>query len=263
MIVATLLILGTLLALGGFAYIFVSPKVYEARTRISVDLEDVTRRYEDWIRSRGGWPVEISISDEFALLQSKAVLHQVIRELALDQHWAVGGRQATPLTVEETYPLVRERVTVSFHHSTLLVITVWGYDTNEPVQIANKIVDIYRVVRAGQRLEMAAAFLNALKEKQAKDDQELESLAGSSTTPEITTKRAAAQQRRAALQNLIDFETATLSRPEKNAVIIIERAVPSSRPVRPNVFVGTTVLMAGGTIDLLVLLWVMMRVGGF
>ena len=103
---------------------FILPESYASTARVSVDADK---------------------SGECKVIQSEAVLGQVIDKLDLNAVWGKKYDGGNPLNATNTIQLLKKRMEVVPGRNTGLIdITVFSEDKNEAAQIANAIADSYR-----------------------------------------------------------------------------------------------------------------------
>jgi capsular polysaccharide biosynthesis protein len=103
---------------------FILPEAYASTARVSVDADK---------------------SGECKVIQSEAVLWQVIDKLDLNAVWGRKYNGGNILNATNVFQLLKNRMAVLPERNTSLIdITVFSEDKNEAAQIANAIADSYR-----------------------------------------------------------------------------------------------------------------------
>lgn len=126
------------------------PKVYLSTARVAVEQQGYSVSFSPdgntlTSRATGGYDPYF-MQTEFEKITSKNILNQVIEELGLTQ-WLAQQTGAPRLTLDESYQLLRRMVNVRpFPNSGLVEVRVFSEDRVAAAEIANKIVDVYRLV---------------------------------------------------------------------------------------------------------------------
>jgi uncharacterized protein involved in exopolysaccharide biosynthesis len=174
------------------------------------------------------------LQSEFEKLASKTVLYPVIEKLDLQSSYGGSLKLPAPLSIEATYRLLRNDLSVAQYRNTELIkVTVFNEDKTLAMRAANEIVTMY------WGLSLEALARNQPNESQF---QSAESV-GNRHQPKATQKVA-------------DVEI------PHRIVTIINSAEEGLRPTRPNrylnIVLGGVTAMAIGGIFLFVL-WVIRR----
>jgi len=105
------------------------------------------------------------IQTEFEKIQSKKVLHEVIRDLGLNKIWAERYNAET-LTTNETYMVLQKLISINqFRNTSIIEITAFSEDREEAAKIANSIAEQYQNVRLDNQGSMSRRGIEALKEQ--------------------------------------------------------------------------------------------------
>ena len=103
------------------------------------------------------------IQTEFEKIQSKKVLHEVIKDLALNTTWAERYNAET-LTTNETYMVLQKLIQINqFRNTSIIEITAYSEDREEAAEIANSIAEQYQNVRLDNQGSMSRKGIEALE----------------------------------------------------------------------------------------------------
>jgi capsular exopolysaccharide synthesis family protein len=148
------------------AVTFVLKESFASTVRIAVekDVPDVPLLGQSQIQ--GGFDPYF-IQTEFEKIQSKSILYPVIQDLGLQKTWAKRRyNETTPLTLPETYRLLRRDLDVRQSRNTSLIeIKVFSEEKEEAASIANKIAEQYQTNRIVLKTQQAQKGIALLKEK--------------------------------------------------------------------------------------------------
>ena len=133
-----------LIAITSTVVTFILPESYASTARVSVDADP---------------------SGECKVIQSEAVLGQVIEKLDLKTVWGRRYNGGNNLNVTNAIQLLKKRMEVRPERNTSLInITVFSEDKNEAAQIANAVAESYQQYRQKTREELASQSLAVLQE---------------------------------------------------------------------------------------------------
>ncbi len=155
----TLALGGVLIAVAGLAYLFLTPKTYQASARIKVT---------DWVHARdAGQPMNLRlIPGECELLRSNAMLDPVINNLGLTELWAKRYSAGAAPGADEIRARLRSKALIHpLPNSSLLEILVTSEDRDETSKIANELARVYLDYRKTQRQELIGGKLEGLKQQ--------------------------------------------------------------------------------------------------
>lgn len=137
------------------------PKSYSATVGISVekDVTDVSSPLAPSANVAGYDP--FWIQTQVKKIESASILHGVIRKYDLAKRWAEQYNDGEPLTLEETFILLKNKMRVRPDRNTSIIeITFRSRDPKEAAEIANAIAHAYRESRLEQR---RASKFNGIK----------------------------------------------------------------------------------------------------
>lgn len=136
----------------GTAITLMMPKTYMASTKISVRRESPdVGVFDGYERSSGQRYDPFFLRTQFEILQSRHILHEVIRQLGLQEHFGRAYHpEGEPLSLSETYSLLKRGMRVHQYRDTNLIEIQILRDRPEETAredaaaIANKIVEVFR-----------------------------------------------------------------------------------------------------------------------
>jgi succinoglycan biosynthesis transport protein ExoP len=164
-----------LVAVTGFGYTMMLPKIFMSNARISVredalDIEVFERQY---VSSYNPY----FLKTQFEIIQSRPILNQVVDNLNLQQVWGEKlGEEGGILRREDAVRILSRSLQVNQYRDTSLInIQVFREDREEAARIANEIASVYRDQRLSvKRREIkraVEALENELKKQQEKVDE--------------------------------------------------------------------------------------------
>jgi capsular polysaccharide biosynthesis protein len=123
-------------------------KVYSATATLQVQTHGASAEaYSGWAFSS---PQSRAVQAELESIESPEILRGVITDLALDKAW--GERifdRSDPLTADDSLHYLKSHLRLKFKHDSKVVeVTALSDDPKEAAQIANEVVDQYKVSRA-------------------------------------------------------------------------------------------------------------------
>lgn len=105
------------------------------------------------------------IPTQFEIIQSEAVLGQVVESLGLDQAWAKNGQK---LKTTDAVALLKQKLELKpVKDTSLLEIRVKDEDPNEAARIANAVAETYRDYRMQERSRLSQGGIDVLEERYA------------------------------------------------------------------------------------------------
>ena len=123
-------------------------RVYSATAVMQVSGQPVSAE------AYGGWafssPRSRAIQVELKSIESPEIMQAVVTSLALDKAWANGNfDRSDPLTLTEAVHYLESHLRLNFKHdSTVVEVTASSDDPKEAANIANQVVELYRVSHA-------------------------------------------------------------------------------------------------------------------
>ena len=119
---------------------FILPEAFQSTARIQITAFPPAASHLN-----DGDPGLRSLLTELEIIQSKAVLHQVITNLSLGKKWAEKFKEEGDLRMEVCYGLIKSNLRVQRSKNTSLIeITFTSDDKMEAAIIANEIARVYR-----------------------------------------------------------------------------------------------------------------------
>jgi capsular polysaccharide biosynthesis protein len=114
--------------------------------------------YSGWAFSS---PQSRAVEAELESIESPEILRGVISDLSLDKTWAERiFHQSDPLTTEEAQHYLESHLRPNFKHdSNIVEITALSDDPKEAAQIANEVVELYKVAHDPRAAAAAAPFV--------------------------------------------------------------------------------------------------------
>lgn len=154
---------------------YLLPETFMSSTRIKVEKEAADVPLLGQIVASGP-PDPFFLQTEFEVIQSKTNLYKVIDELDLNTRWSPEYLSQGTLKSQETFEILRNKIDVrQFRNTTMIEIRVYSRNKAEASEIANKIAEVYRDNRLGERERSAASGIakiqDSMRDQQAKVDQ--------------------------------------------------------------------------------------------
>jgi len=155
--VAATIFMATMSA-GVYATNHLLAKVYSATASVQVETPGATAEtYSGWAFSS---PQSRALEAELVSIESPEILRGVINGLGLDRTWA--GRifnRNDPLPVEEALHYLGSHLRLNFkHNSNVVEVTALSDDPKEAAEIANEVVELYKVAHETRASAAAAPF---------------------------------------------------------------------------------------------------------
>lgn len=150
---------------------FILPESYSSMVKISIEKE-APDAYAFGGPGYGGVSYDpYAIQTEFQRIQSKPVLYRVIEELKLQEEWGRKFKSPTPLSREVAYNILRGMIDVrQSHNSSLVEIHAFSDSKEEAAALANKVAEVYALVRIESRNKITEGGIEQLKKELAKRD---------------------------------------------------------------------------------------------
>lgn len=155
--VATLVFVATMTA-GVYVTNHFLAKIYSATASVQLHATGETARvYSGWGISS---PQSRAIEAELESIESPEILRAVISDLSLDKTWAERiFNRSDPLSTEEAQHYLESHLRLNFRHdSNVVEITALSDDPKEAAQIANEVVEMYKVTHDPRASAAAAPF---------------------------------------------------------------------------------------------------------
>ncbi len=178
---------------------FLLPEAYSSTARIKLEPPiPLANGQPAGLRTTGSYD-PYRIQTELGVIQSSAVLGNVVELMDLNTAWGRKYGGGNRLTKEAAVDILKSRLELRpVRNTTLVEIRVFSEDRHEAARIANAIADAYRELRLGQQRQMAAAGVEVLVARYQEQLQrikqtqgELESLCQALGLPESELKGAA------------------------------------------------------------------------
>jgi len=150
---------GLLLMAAGLAYLFLTPKSYQATTRLKVT---------DWIHAKdANNPSDSSVAPaECQVVRSDAVMDTVIAHLDLEKTWGRRYGPGTALNPAQARAMLKSKALIQPDpKSSLIEIQVTSEEPDETAGIANEIARVYLDYRQTKRQELIRDNLGSLKQQ--------------------------------------------------------------------------------------------------
>ena len=170
-----------LVVLTGTAYTLSLPKIYMAKSRISVHQDSLNVDVFERQAMPGYNP--FFLRTQYQIIQSKPIIYQVIHNLNLAAQWGKEmSESGEPLEKSVAYELMISSLNIEqFRDTTLIDIKVYRKDREEASRIANEIAAVYRNHRLSQKrremkggIEALTAELDKQQEKVNEAEEDLE-----------------------------------------------------------------------------------------
>jgi len=112
------------------------------------------------------------LQTEFEKIRSQWVLIPVIENLKLNDKWSQRFHTEQKLKTTETYALLRRQVDVQQARNTSLIeVRAYSEDKQEAADIANEIVEVYRLKRLDQKTGASKRGIQSLEQQRAKQTE--------------------------------------------------------------------------------------------
>jgi polysaccharide biosynthesis transport protein len=169
---------------------YLLPETFMSSTRIKVEKEAADVPLLGSIVSSGP-PDPFFLQTEFEVIQSKTNLYTVIDQLDLNTRWSPEYLSQGTLKSQETFEILRNKIDVrQYRNTTMIEIRVYSRNKAEASEIANKIAEVYRDNRLGERERSAASGIakiqESMRDQQSKVDSIQEELDSIRETNRIT-----------------------------------------------------------------------------
>ncbi len=163
-----------LVVLTGTAYTLTLPRIFMAEARMNV--RDDTLDVDVFTRQQVSSYNPFFMRTQFQIIQSKAVLDDVIRDLNLQEVW---GREMTSdgsrLSLQDTRRILMRSLRVEQHRdTTLIAVRVFRPDPDQAARIANHIAEVYRDYRLRAKRNEIRGGLDSLQNELDKQRELLE-----------------------------------------------------------------------------------------
>jgi len=143
---------------------FILPESYSstARIRVERDQSDISPLLS--AQQMVSFYDPYFIQTEFEVIQSQAVLDDVIRVLDLNKEW--GKKYGQVLKTDETMELLKRQMDLRpVRNTSIIEIRVYDENADQAAHIANTIADTYSAYRKKQRLELSGHGIESLRDQ--------------------------------------------------------------------------------------------------
>lgn len=216
------------------------------------------------------------IQTTFEIMESEAVLSNVIATLDLNEKWGDKFNHGAALQTEQTMRLLKNcMMLMPVRNSMLISVTVYSDDPKEAAQIANAVAVSYQDYRALGLAELTRQGITAMQEFNEQTEAEIEKTQakmnamgeqlkiGSQLSPNPTPEKQAYWEVQRELDQMlrtqnywslkIEAEKLKAEAPKTSMVQIIDVAEPGRAPVKPNKPVNILIgVIGGGFLGLLI-----------
>jgi succinoglycan biosynthesis transport protein ExoP len=164
-----------LLVFGASAIItFLLPESFRSTVRVKVERSPSPSAGQNGSPATSSGYDPYFVQTEFEVIQSQVVLSKVIETLDLNAKWGKRYAGGAKLKTQETMTLLKGRLDLRPVRNTSLVeISVYGEDRDEPALIANAIAEAYREHRLNQQLSLANQNIQVLKKQFDEQEQKV------------------------------------------------------------------------------------------
>jgi uncharacterized protein involved in exopolysaccharide biosynthesis len=143
---------------------FLLPESFRSTVRLKVERNAATSAGQSESPTAASGYDPYFFQTEFEVIQSGAVLGQVIERLDLNAKWGKRYAGGEKLKTAETMASLKGRMELrAIRNTSLVEINVYGEDRNETATIANAIAEAYRDHRLNQQFELAKRGLASLQ----------------------------------------------------------------------------------------------------
>jgi polysaccharide biosynthesis transport protein len=154
------------------AVTFILPESYASTARIIVepDVSDISMGEE---RSASQVTYDpYFLQTTYELIQSQAVLSNVVSTLNLNVEWGKKYYNGETLKTSEAIEFLKRRMHLdTIRNTKYITITVYNEDKNDAAKLANAVADAYQNYRLEQRQELTSKGIDVL-EREFQEDQE-------------------------------------------------------------------------------------------
>ena len=159
------------------AVTFVLPESFASTTRIIVepDVSDISVG-DEMSASRAPYDPYF-LQTTYELIQSQAVLSNVVNALNLNVEWGKKYYNGDALKTTESIEFLKRRMRLDTVRNTkYITITVYSEDKNDAARLANAVADAYQDYRLQQRQELAMKGISALESQFQEDEEQIQTL---------------------------------------------------------------------------------------
>ncbi|MDB6111712.1 MAG: ywqD 2 [Pedosphaera sp.] len=158
-----ILIGGVALLTIGFAYQFLSPRVYRSAAKVQVSRRGWVQTEKSGAHSAASFETPFIVA-EYDFMRSDDFLSQVIKNLDLRASWGKRSQQGAPLSTNEALVLLHTKTRIgTVPHTSVLEVEVTSDDAAETASIANEIARLYRDYRQSRRHDASSDKIVAMQ----------------------------------------------------------------------------------------------------
>ncbi len=159
------------------AVTFILPESYASTARIIVepDVSDIPMGDERSVSQVAYDPYFLQTTYE--LIQSQAVLSNVVNTLNLNVEWGTKYYNGETLKTTEAIEFLKRRMHLdTIRNTKYITITVYNEDKNEAATLANAVADAYQNYRLQQRQQLTSKGIDVLETQFQEDQQRIQAL---------------------------------------------------------------------------------------
>ena len=159
------------------AVTFILPESYASTARILVesDVSDISMG-EDRSASQAAYD-PFFLQTTYELIQSQAVLSNVVNTLNLNAEWGKKYFNGETLKTTEAIEFLKKRMHLDTVRNTkYITVTVYSEDKNDAARLANAIANAYQDYRLQQRQGLASKGIDVLEARFQMEEEEIQTL---------------------------------------------------------------------------------------
>ena len=159
------------------AVTFILPESYASTARIIVepDISDISMGEERSVSQVAYDPYFLQTTYE--LIQSQAVLSNVVSALNLNVEWGRKYYNGETLKTSEAIEFLKRRMHLdTIRNTKYITITVYNEDKNDAAKLANAVADAYQNYRLQQRQELTSKGIDVLESQFQEDEERIQDL---------------------------------------------------------------------------------------
>jgi capsular exopolysaccharide synthesis family protein len=153
------------------------PEKYRSFARMDVQKDKADVNLMDQFAPTGGFD-PYWMETQFEIIESTAVLHEVIRELNLTSEFGNEYGDGTPMQLDTTYKLLSSMISLSQTRNTSIIkVSATTNDPDLSARIANTVVDKYIEYRNSLLQDASSRGITALLKQEEEKIEEIQALA--------------------------------------------------------------------------------------
>ena len=160
------------------AVTFILPESFASTTRIIVepDVSDISMWGEERSVSQVTYDPYF-LQTTYELIQSQAVLSNVVSALNLNVEWGKKYYNGETLKTSEAIEFLKRRMHLdTIRNTKYITVTVYNEDRNEAARLANAVADAYQNYRLQQRQELTSKGIDKLEAEFQRDQERIQVL---------------------------------------------------------------------------------------